>query len=92
MVGLYLYSVNRVVDWHSGKPGKDLAEHAFAIWAHMGNHHEGDACIDRHGLEQPLQGIDAAGGRSDADNGEAGILACQIAVLEPDSLMSPIAR
>ena len=47
--------------WHSGPPGDDFRQHAFAVGGHVQRDDESHAAIGRHGLEEPPERLDASG-------------------------------
>ncbi len=53
---------------HSGMAGQEVAHHALVIRRQMLNHYEGGSRINRTGLEEFLQRIEAARRSADTDN------------------------
>src|SRR5215468_5167421 len=72
VLGLDLFAVLRVDDWHTGRPAEYLGEHAFAVGRQMCENHKCQPVTGWKGLKELLQRFDTTGRGTYADDGEAG--------------------
>ena len=66
------FAVPCVDDRHFGSAADDLGQHALAIGRKVGHDHKAHAVIGRHGLEEPLQRLDATRRGTDPDDRKIG--------------------
>ena len=69
VVGLQSFRLVDLYDGHAGPPAENFRQPAAVIRIKMHHHDEGGACIAGKGLEEPLQGCDAARRGSDRHDG-----------------------
>ena len=53
---------------HGGPAGEDLGQHAAPPDRQVQQHDEGHAAVGGHGVEEAMEGVEAASRRADADN------------------------
>ena len=87
MVGFDQQPILGLTDRHRGGPGQDFHEHALVFGVQVLNHHKTQAGRRREMLQEQLQGFQAAGRGSNADNGEQD--SAPLAWLRPRGAGSP---
>jgi len=72
VLGLDLFAIARVDDWHSRRSAEYLGKHAVAIWRQVGEDHERQPAAGWKRFEKLLQRLDPARRGTNADDRKAG--------------------